>query len=80
MSEPARQKVFMSMGVLGGMLVYGHSHLTGEFGEQTRRGFLMTHGLQFISSRRAHRAFRRAQAHKKMNMQDEEFGEGKKDE
>ena len=52
-------------------------HVTGEFDEQTRKAFLMTHGQQFISSRRAHRAFRRAQSHKKMNYIDEEAGKEK---
>lgn len=68
MPLPAKQKVFMALDVLSGILIYGATFLTGEHDEETRRQFLMTRGQKSVSARRAQQVIRRANLYRELNI------------
>ena len=62
-----RQWIYMAMDLLAGCLAYAVSSAQGTYTESTRRNFLLTHGLRFISSHRARKLHRTGVAEEKMN-------------
>ena len=69
-----RQRIFMAMDLLSGCLAYSTASIAGLYTEQTRRNFLLTHGLRFISSTRARKFFKYGQSDEKMNADPEGNG------
>ena len=65
--DDTRQPILIAMDLLSGCLAYGTSIIRNDFDEQTRKGFLMTHGRRFISCQRAKNHYRSAGRQKTMN-------------